>query len=99
MLQIFWASDDANSAVKWTAVALVSAQLVVGFAWPVVWNANQLRAATFMILGMLALLAPGIVLTSRVNTVSAALWSVMAVWLVFALLLSASSVDKQVSTQ
>lgn len=95
MLQIFWASKDASDALKWTAVALVSAQLLIGFAWPVVWNANKLRAATFMILGMLALLVPGIVLTSKVNTVAAALWSVMAVWLVFAMFLSASSVDKR----
>ena len=91
MLQIFWASGTASAALKWTAVALVCAQLISGFAWPVVWNANKLRAATFMILGMLALLVPGIVLASKVNAASAALWSAMAVWLVFALLLSAAS--------
>ena len=94
-LQIFRTSGTAtNQAVKWTAVALVWAQLIIGFAWPLVWNANHPVASIYMILGMLALLMPGIVLTSRVNIAAAALWSVMAVWLVFALMLSIASLKQ-----
>ena len=90
-LQIFWASKNVSASIKWTAVALVCAQLLIGFAWPVVWNKNHLSAAMYMILLMLAFLMPGIVLTARVNVAAAALWSVLAVWLVFALMLSTAS--------
>ena len=94
-LQIFWASNDVLASVKWTAVALVCAHLIIGFAWPVVWNANRVLAAIYMILAMLALLMPGIILTAKVNIYASALWSVMAVWLIFALILSTASATKR----
>ena len=94
-LQIFWASEGVRASLKWTALALVCAQLLIGFVWPVVWNRGRTSASIYMILGMLALLVPGIVLTAKVNISAAALWAVMAVWLVFALVLSTSSSRQQ----
>lgn len=91
MLQVFWPSAQSSPALQWTAVALVSAQLVMGYAWPFLWRANNLRGATLLIVAMLACLTPGIVLTTRINVAASALWSVMAVWLAFALTLSAAT--------
>ena len=93
-LQIFWTSASTSPTVKWLALALVTSQLVIGFAWPAVWSKGQLKAGTYMILEMLAFLVPGTVLTAKVNTIAAALWSVMIVWLAFALLLSAATVER-----
>ena len=93
-LQTFWASSEARESVKWAALVLVSLQLVIGFAWPVVWNAKHDSAAVYMIVLMLGLLVPGIVLTAKVNIAASALWSVTAVWLIFALILSTASTQK-----
>ena len=99
MLQVFWAEKRTPEFLKWTALALVATQLLIGFFWPVVWNSGRTKEAAFIVLLMLAFLVPGIIATAKVNTVAACLWAPMAVWLLFALLLSTATVQLQRSKE
>ena len=94
--------SSAPPGVRWTAVALLAAQLPLNWAWLPVFSADKRRAATRMIVAMLMLTLPGIVLAARTSTIGGALWAPYAAWLVFALVLSSEANAKaraQASTQ
>ena len=73
--------------IQWTSVALLGAQLLLSFGWTAIWTSGNTRAATWLVVGMLALAVPGVILAARVSIIAAALWAPYLVWLVFALVL------------
>lgn len=80
-----------SPGIRWTSVALLSAVLVLSFAWTPVFTkgtASASRAATWMIVAMLMLALPGIVLAAATSPVAAALWAPWLGWLTFALTMS-----------
>lgn len=88
-LQLLVPEKGVTAAVQYTGVALLAAQLIIGFAWPIVWNKGNTRGAAYMIVAMLALAIPGVILATKTNLVAGALWSPLLAWLVFALVLTA----------
>jgi tryptophan-rich sensory protein len=90
-LQVTSPSAGTSAATQWTGVALMAAQLALGFAWMPVFSAGYGKPATWLIVGMLVLSMTGIVFAGATNGVAAALWMPYIAWLIFALLLSSQT--------
>lgn len=90
-LQLLMPNPAASGGVRYTALGLLLAQLIIGYAWPLVWNTGNSYGSSFMILAMLALTIPGVVLALRTNLIAGCLWTPLIAWLVFALMLSAQT--------
>jgi tryptophan-rich sensory protein len=93
-LQIYWPTHGSAQLVR-VAATLMAAQLLLGFAWPLIRKHCSSNVATWAIVGMLLLAFPGVVLTNQVNGMAASLWAPYVAWLLFALMLMVQ--DKTIS--
>ena len=80
----------AAGGLDWAAFALLLAGVVLCWAWPAVFRAS-VKGSSWLILGILLLTVLGVVLWAggpSAPGAACALWVPLAVWLVFALMLS-----------